>query len=262
MQLEQHKPHHGVRMKKGIRIALIFLGVAALLGVIGFVTWGLTPLGPDHEALDAMESNANVTVQDKGNFIVFTPTSNTPITGFIFYPGGHVDYRSYAPIAQEIAGHGYMVSVVRMPLSLAVFGPDRADEVITAYPNIRYWVIGGHSLGGSMAASYARKHTDNLQGLAFWASYPATSDDLSSTSLKGLSTYGSNDLVLDRDNFNATLELLPPGTIMQVIQGGNHAQFGNYGPQSGDGTATISAVDQQTQAADLTVRLLRAVEGE
>jgi len=249
-------------MKKSIRIALILLGVAALLGVIGFVTWGLTPLGPDHEALDAMESNANVTVQDKGNFVVFSPTSSTPITGFILYPGGHVDYRSYAPIAQEIASHGYMVSVVRMPLSLAVFGSDRADEVITAYPDIRYWVIGGHSLGGSMAASYARKHTDNVQGLAFWASYPATSDDLSSTSLKGLSTYGSNDLVLNRDNFNATLEFLPPGTIMQVIQGGNHARFGNYGPQSGDGTATISAIDQQTQAADLTVRLLRAVEGE
>jgi hypothetical protein len=98
--------------------------------------------------------------------------------------------------------------------------------------------------------------------LAFWASYPGTSDDLSSTSLKGLSTHGSNDLVLNRDNFNSTVSLLPPGTIMQVIQGGNHAQFGNYGVQPGDGTATISAADQQAQAADLTVRLLRAVEGE
>jgi dienelactone hydrolase len=155
-----------------------------------------------------------------------------------------------------------MVSIVKMPLSLAVFGINKADGVITAYPDIRYWVIGGHSLGGSMAASYAKKQSDKVQGLAFWASYPATSDDLSSTSLKGLSTHGSNDQVLNMDNFNATKALLPPGTIMQVIQGGNHAQFGNYGLQSGDGTATISAADQQAQAADLTVRLLRAVEGE
>jgi hypothetical protein len=209
-----------------------------------------------------MESNANVTVQDNGNFVVFTPTRNTPITGFIFYPGGHVDYRSYAPIAQKIASHGYMVAIVRMPLSLAVFGINKADKVITAYPDMRYWVIGGHSLGGSMAASYAKKHSVNVQGLALWASYPATSDDLSSTSLKGLSTYGSNDQVLNRDNFNVTMALLPPGTIMQVIAGGNHAHFGNYGPQPGDGTATISAADQQLQAAYLTVRLLRAVEGE
>src|SRR5512137_2636652 len=243
-------------MKKRVKIALKITGVVILVGIIGFIAWGLTPLGPTSEALAALESNANVTVQDKGNFIVFTPTSHIPITGFILYPGGHVDYRSYAPIAQEIASHGYRVSIVRMPLSLAVFSIDRADEVISAYPDMRYWVIGGHSLGGSMAAAYARSHSDEVQGVAFWASYPSSSDDLSTTDLKGLSTYGSNDPVLDRDNFNDTVSLLPHETIMKVIEGGNHAQFGNYGLQPGDGTATISAADQQRQAADLTVRLL------
>jgi hypothetical protein len=113
-----------------------------------------------------------------------------------------------------------------------------------------------------MAASYAKTHAGKVQGLVFWASYPSASDDLSSTALKGLSTYGSNDQVMNSDSFNATASLLPPGTILQVIQGGNHAQFGSYGPQPGDGTATISGPDQQAQAADLTVRLLRAVEGE
>ncbi|MDD1697286.1 MAG: alpha/beta hydrolase [Methanoregula sp.] len=249
-------------MKKRSKTALIIIGVLLLLGIAGFITWGLTPLGPTSEALAAMESNENVIVRDNGNFVVFTPTSNIPITGFILYPGGHVDYRSYAPVAQEIARRGYMVSIVQMPLSLAVFGISRADDVIAAYPDMRYWVVGGHSLGGSMAASYAQNHHDTVQGLVLWASYPVNSDDLSSTSLKGLSTYGSNDQVLNRDNFNATVSLLPPGTIMQVIQGGNHAQFGNYGLQPGDGTATISDTDQQMQAADLTVRLLRAVEGE
>ena len=159
-----------------------------------------------------MESNANVTVQDEGEFIVFTPTATAPVTGFILYPGGHVDYRSYAPIAQTIAGRGYMVAIVKMPLSLAVFGIDRADDVIAARPSVRHWVIGGHSLGGSMAASYARNHADQVRGIAFWASYPGSGDDLSATGLKGLSTYGSNDLVVNRENLNATLPLLPPGT--------------------------------------------------
>jgi dienelactone hydrolase len=249
-------------MKKDLTIALTITGVVLLLGLIGFIAWGMTPLGPTDEALAAMESDAVVTVQDNGNFVVFTPTLNTPITGFIFYPGAHVDYRSYAPIAQEIASHGYRVSIVRMPLSLAFFGINKADEVIAAYPDMRYWVIGGHSLGGSMAATYAKKHPVKVQGLALLASYPMTSDDLSSTGMKGLSTYGSNDQVMDRENFHATLGLLPPGTMIQVIQGGNHAQFGNYGLQPGDGTATISTADQQNQAADLTARLLRAVEGE
>lgn len=249
-------------MKKVIKILLIVLGGLLLLGIIGFVAWGLTPLGPTDEALAAMESDGVVAVQDNGDFVVFAPTTMAPITGFIFYPGGHVDYRSYAPIAREIASRGYMVSIVEMPLSLAVFGVNKADEVISAYADMRYWVIGGHSLGGSMAANYAVRNLENIQGIALWASYPASSDDLSSTDLKGLTTYGSNDLVLGMENFNATLPQLPPGTILQVIEGGNHAQFGNYGPQPGDGTATISAADQQLQTVDLMVRLIRAVEGE
>jgi dienelactone hydrolase len=249
-------------MRKSVRNALTIAGVLLFTGVILFIVWGLTPLGPAPEALAALESNALVTVRAQGDFIVFTPAGNTPITGFIFYPGGHVDYRSYAPVAQRIAARGYLVALVKMPLSLAVFGVDRADGVIASYPGIRYWVIGGHSLGGSMAASYAKAHQVSIQGVAFWASYPPEGDDLSSTDLKGLSTYGSEDQVLDMENYRATLPLLPPGSIRQVIQGGNHAQFGDYGPQPGDGTATISAADQQAQAADLTARLLRAVEGE
>jgi hypothetical protein len=249
-------------MKKRFTVAFLLIGVAVLLCLVIFIVWGMTPLGPTDEALAAMESDTVVAVRDNGNCIVFTPTSVTPITGFILYPGGHVDYRSYAPIAREIASRGYLVSIVKMPLSLAVFGVDKADDVIVASPGIRYWAIGGHSLGGSMAASYAQNNPGEVQGLVFWASYPGRSDDLSKTELKGLTIYGSNDLVLDKDNFNATLHQLPQGTIIQVITGGNHAQFGNYGLQPGDGTATISAADQQLEAADLTVRILRAVEGE
>jgi hypothetical protein len=254
-------PDGGV-MKKVLKIVLMVLAVTFLAGVIGFIAWGMTPLGPTDLALAAMESGGDVTVQDTGDFVVFTPITNQPITALIIYPGGHIDYRSYAPIARQIASRGYLVFIVRMPLSLPVFGVDKADDVITAFPEIRYWVIGGHSLGGSMAGSYAGNHSDKVQGLFFWASYPSESDDLSVTDLKGLSTYGSNDMILDRGNVNSTLVLLPPGTIRQVIEGGNHAQFGNYGPQPGDGVATISAEEQQAQATALTVRLLRAVEGE
>lgn len=246
-------------MRKGLTIALM-VAAGVLFISAGFVAWGLTPLGPTNKALAAMESDAVVAVQDQDGFVTFTPAASTPVSGLILYPGGHVDYRSYAPVAREIASQGYLVSIVKMPLSLAVFGVNSADEVIAAQPDIRSWVIGGHSLGGSMAASYAAKNPTKVQGLVFWASYPGTSDDLSSSGLKGLSTYGSNDLVLNTDMFNATLPMLPQGTIIQVIEGGNHARFGNYGPQPGDGTATISAADQQRQAADLTVQVLRAVE--
>ena len=113
---------------KIVKITLISIGVVIILGIIGVISWELNPLGPASDALAAMKSNTNVTVHDKGNFIAFTPTQIKLKTGFIFYPGGHVDYRSYAPIAQEIARRGYMVSIVRMPLSLAVFGINTATK--------------------------------------------------------------------------------------------------------------------------------------
>lgn len=247
-------------MKKVFLVILLVMAGALALSVIGFVAWGMTPLGPADQALAALESDEAVTVQDNGDFIVFTPTAHQPITALIIYPGGHVDYRSYAPIARQIASRGYLVSVVKMPLSLAIFGVNKADEVIASFPYVWYWAVGGHSLGGSMAASYAKNHVDKVQGLFFWASYPAGSNDLSTKGLKGLSIYGSKDKVLNLSNIDSTLKLLPRATISQVIKGGNHAQFGNYGPQPGDGIATISAEEQQRQATDLTVRLLRTIE--
>jgi pimeloyl-ACP methyl ester carboxylesterase len=249
-------------MNRVQKIVLLVLSCALLAGFIVFIAWGITPLGPTDQALAAMVSGGDITVQDRGDFIVFTPVTNLPVTALIIYPGGHVDSRTYAPIARQIASRGYQVSIVRMPLSLPVFGANKADEVIASFPGIRYWVIGGHSLGGSMAASYARSHPYKVQGLFLWASYPPDSENLSATDLKGLSTYGSEDLVLNMDNLNSTLVLLPSGTIKKVIEGGNHAQFGNYGPQPGDGIATISSEEQQGQATNLTVRLIRAVEGE
>ena len=183
-------------MKKGIRIALVFLGIAALLGIIGFVIWGFyTPWPSNHQALDAMESNANVTVQDKGTFIVFTPTPNTPVPVHFLSRGtcGLSILCTHRAGDRQPGIHGFPCQDAAFSGRLRSRPCRRSDHGLSGY---RVAVIGGHSLGGSMAASYAWKHTDNVQGLAFWASYPATSDDLSSTSLKGLSGYWSNDLVL------------------------------------------------------------------
>jgi len=247
-------------MKKILRIVGAGLAVILVMGLVGFVAWGLTPLGPDEHAQAALVSNTTVSVEQARDWITFTPAGGSPITGLILYPGGHVDYRSYAPVAREIAALGYQVTIPKMPLSLAVFGANRADTVIAAYPGLRYWAIGGHSLGGVMAARYAARHPGKVKGVAFWAAYPV--DDLSKTDLKGLLTYGSQDGALNLDAVQASLPLLPPGTPTQVIEGGNHAQFGDYGSQPGDKAASISPESQWQQVAELTARLLRAIEGE
>jgi dienelactone hydrolase len=245
-------------MKRWTSRILAALGIAIALAVIGFVVWGSTPQAATGEALAALTSDSTVRVK-VGPWITFTPESGSPHVGFILYPGGHVDPRAYAPLARRIASEGYQVVIVPMPLALAVFAPDRALDVIAAHPTITSWAIGGHSLGGAMAARFAHAHPEAVEGLVLWAAYPASTDDLSTTDLSVTSIYGTRDGLATGDKIDASRPLLPIDTLWVPIEGGNHAQFGDYGAQSGDGTATISAADQQSQAAEATVRALEAI---
>jgi pimeloyl-ACP methyl ester carboxylesterase len=233
--------------------------VLLLLIVLGgFVIWAETPLGPSAEALQATRSNTEVTVDTRG-WLVFKPVGKEPTTGFIFYPGGRVDARSYAPPARAIAAAGYMVVIVPMPLNLAVTAPEKASEVIAAYPQVEKWAIGGHSLGGAMAANYAYKHPDQIDGLVLWASYPASNNDLSGATLPVLSIYGSMDGVANKDKIDSSRSLLPKDTNWVVIDGGNHGQFGSYGQQPGDNVAQITPEEQQQQVVEATTAFLEGL---
>ncbi|MGD8402630.1 MAG: alpha/beta hydrolase [Anaerolineales bacterium] len=245
-------------MKFKFRYVLIGLAAILLLAVGGFVVWAANPLGPEEQALVALESDELVSVS-RGEFIVFKPTDIDPETGLIFYPGGRVDYRSYAPALREIAADGYLVVLIPAPLNLMVFAPDKADEVIPQYPHVVHWAVGGHSLGGAMAAQYAGGHVDKVEGLLLWASYPASNNDLSESGLKVLSIYGTLDMG-GMQPFDDSRALLPANTTWLVIEGGNHAQFGDYGSQPGDNPATISAADQQAQVVSATVEFLDALD--
>lgn len=236
------------------RILLTFLGLLAAF-VLGFVIWGSTPAKPMPEALTALQPDPVVRVET-GKWLVFTPTAFRPTTGFIIYPGGRVDYRAYAPVAHQIASQGYLVVIVHVPLNLAVFDPAAAADVIATYLEIQNWAVGGHSLGGSMAANFAHSHPEGVQGLVLWASYPAGSDDLSGTDLKVLSISGTLDGLSTPAKIEASRTLLPADTSFFPIAGGDHAQFGWYGAQSGDNAATISREEQQAQIIQATVEFL------
>lgn len=225
-----------------------------------FVIWALTPLGPMPEALTALESDGEVNVITKP-WLIFQSKSNSNSIGYIIYPGGRVDYRSYAPAAREIAKEGYLVVIAPMTLNLAVLSLNEAQKVMDAYPEIQSWVIGGHSLGGSMAAKFANKEPEIVQGLILWASYPASSDDLSDSNISVISIYGTNDGLATVEEINNSRPLLPENTIWISIEGGNHAQFGWYGDQSGDYPASISREDQQTQIIDASLNFLEKLLG-
>jgi hypothetical protein len=238
---------------KLLKRILLGLLVVAVVATLGFVVWAETPLGPAPEALAALESDSQVTVTT-GDFITFEPANQQPASvGFIFYPGGRVDARSYAVPLREIAAQGYLVVLVPVRLNLAFFDVNAAAPVIAAYPEIEYWVIGGHSLGGVASALFAKDHPE-ISGITFWAAYPAD-DGIKNSNLRVLSIYGTKDMA-GMDKFKETSVLNPPATQYVVIEGGNHSQFGDYGLQPGDNEATISRAEQQSQVVAAVVQFL------
>jgi predicted esterase len=242
-------------LKKILITLLVLIGAISL----GFVIWGSTPAHPMPEALSALTSSDSVTVQI-GKWLVFEPAKTTPATtGYIFYPGGRVDYRAYAPMANALAQKGFLVVIPRMPLNLAVFGIDEAADVIAAHPEISHWVMGGHSLGGSMAASYVYEHPGQIDGLVFLASYPADSNNLTAYTGSVLSISGSLDGLATPVKIEHSIGLLPTSTEWVVVEGGDHAQFGWYGPQKGDNAATLSREEQQQIVIESTTMLLNKV---
>lgn len=201
----------------------------------------------DMEAVKAFAQATAVEMQtdDNENYI-FKPEE--PTAGFIFYPGGKVEYTAYIPLMKQLASEGVMGVLVKMPFNLAVFDIDAAEGIQEQYPEIEKWYIGGHSLGGSMAAAYLEEHTDAFDGLILLGSYSTT--DLTSTDLDVLSIYGSEDRVLNAEKYEEYKVNLPEEFVEMVIDGGCHAYFGAYGMQEGDGEPGITCEEQ----TDITVK--------
>ena len=179
---------------------------------------------PLPEAYDAMESDSAVTVKtvveeawkESNFYYAFEPNKVDPTTGFIIYPGAFVDPIAYAPPAHEIAAEGYLVIIVKMPNDLSIFGANRANKIISAYDEIEKWIIGGHSMGGSSACSYAKDFTENVVGVVLWASYPTEIFRIDDKDLKAISIYGTKNPNLE--NFEASAEHLPPDTPFVKIE--------------------------------------------
>lgn len=239
-------------MKQNWRIVAAVSTAALFMLVAAFVFWSSDAIPANDTALQAMNSDSQVSVSPENGWVVFYPAENPrPETGFIFYPGGKVDYRAYAPVLKLIAARGYFVVVVPVPLNLAFFDVSAASRVEAAYPEIKNWFVGGHSLGGVASASYASSHKE-IRGVVFWASYPAD-DSLKTENIPAVSIYGTNDGLATGEKIDETKALLLPDTKFVAIEGGNHSQFGSYGLQSGDKEAGISPESQWTQTANATV---------
>ena len=208
----------------------------------------------DMEAIEAYVPNKIVEMQKlEDDTIVFAPDNAT--TGFIFYPGGKVEYTAYIPLMKALASEDILCVLVEMPFNLAVFDVNAADGIQEKYPEIENWYIGGHSLGGSMAAAYLADNEEEFDGLILLGSYSTA--DLSGTDLDVLSIYGREDKVLNLEKYEANKVNLPDDFSEVVIDGGCHAYFGMYGAQEGDGTPSITNEEQINLTTDAIVGIFR-----
>lgn len=222
--------------------ALVPIVIVCLLFVFGFAYMSDVSRASD-DALRCLSDTEEVRVV-RGSDEVFLDGPGEE-DALIFYPGGKVEFTAYAPLLHQIAAEGTDCFLVKMPLNLAILGKNRAEDVMREHDYQR-WYLGGHSLGGAAASMFAADHS--VDGLILLAAYPTSPVDE-----RTLELYGSEDGVLNQEKRERGDAYLPEGSVVEVIPGGNHAQFGSYGSQRGDGEATISRAEQQA----LTVQKIR-----
>ncbi|HOG52440.1 MAG TPA: alpha/beta fold hydrolase [Bacillota bacterium] len=219
------------KTNRRLKISLVVAASLAVLLSSAFFIYVSDYYRADDVANAILQSDAVTRAQK--NLIVL-PSVTPSDTALIFYPGAKVECFAYLPILEKIKRNCDITCIlVRMPFNLAIFAKDYADAVIEQFPHIKNWYIAGHSMGGAMASAYASEHQDSIKGLILlgayiYGGYPAG---------KALTVYGSfNTTVADKVDYTENVV---------IIEGGNHAQFGNYGRQKGDPDATISREEQQ-----------------
>ncbi|MEB3223405.1 MAG: alpha/beta hydrolase [Candidatus Sericytochromatia bacterium] len=187
------------------------------------------------------------------------PLGGPPRRGVVFYPGGNVDPRAYAPLARAWALAGYLVCIPAMPRRMAIFAPNRASDVMARHPAVSGWVVGGHSLGGVAASLYASWHPRRVSGLMMLATVPGPFVDLSRRTWPALSVYGTHDPRVPLVEIAATARRLPPASRLIGITGANHGQFGDYGPHPRDAEAAITRAEQHSRIIEATRAWLDAL---
>ena len=243
-------------LKRWILIALAIILAGTLIWGISWATYSRPPLP---EALTALESDDLVEVS-QDPWLTFTPTGDIK-AGLIFYPGGRIDPRGYAPLLREIASEGYLVVVPSMPINMAIFDTNAADEIIDHFSKINSWGIAGHSVGGTSAAIYTANNPGKIAGLAIWASYPPNNTDLSGANFPVYSIYGELDSRVDRPAIKERKNIMPPDTVYLEIPGGDHHQFGSYLIDPDQDHSTTPRVVQQEQIIEGTLDMLAEISG-
>jgi pimeloyl-ACP methyl ester carboxylesterase len=216
---------------------------------------------------NTLRSNDEVSVLTDATGLTFLPASPKGHAALIFICGSGIAAEAYAPLLRPIAEEGFPVFVVKLPYRFAPLESHkqaavaRAYRVIAAHPEVEKWVIAGHSLGAALAARMARVGSESLSALVLVATTHPKDYDLSFLRIPVTKIYASNDGVAPPDRVLANRGLLPSHTKWVEIVGGNHSQFGRYGHQLFDGTATIRREEQEALTRSAILHVLAEAGG-
>lgn len=248
-------------MKKFLKIAAGLLLILVAGAGTWLWLWGESrhaSAGPD--AIAALSSDGQVVVEE-GEYLVFRPGAEPAPMGVIFYPGASCDVRGYAPVLRRLAAAGYLVVDVDMPLEFAFLAPNRALDVQEAFPEVKHWVLIGHSLGGAMAAAFVYNHPDSVEGLVIWDSFPAPNNSLAGYGRPVWHVHRARPDGSAPEAFTRRRELFPEDSTWVPIPGGIHMYFGDFegGGYVEDWEPSISRKEQQDIAVAATLAALQAM---
>lgn len=239
-------------MKKILTRISLALSLVIVLAIIAFYSWAIETYEPSEELREFVQLDEVMRVDDA---LVFEPDEAVRSgVGLVLYPGAKVDRAAYSYYAQQLMNEGVTVVIPTMRLNFALFSPNVASAYIEQFSHVERWIVGGHSLGGVAAAMFAAEH--EVDGLVLLAAYSSDGTDLREATFPVLSLSAEYDGLTTRADIEASKERLPAQTMFVEIAGGNHAQFGMYGAQKGDGTATISVIEQQQAMVTHTLQWL------
>ena len=105
-----------------------------------------------------------------------------------------------------------------------------------------------------MAAFYAAGQEEEIDGAILLAAYPTKK-----THADTVIIYGTEDHVLNLSRVEEAENLVTGVYREYTISGGNHAQFGDYGEQAGDGKAEITPQEQQEQTIEAIREFLLSI---
>ncbi|MER3389042.1 MAG: alpha/beta hydrolase [Microcella sp.] len=242
------------------RVRAIGLGAlgALIVVIFGFTLWANSPYRADRTATLEVFGNPAISVSTVDEGVLLEPVGDAAATGeqvgLVVVPGARVDAWAYLyQMSGIVEQSGVTVLITRPPLNLAFFDLRGLDELTTAAPGVERWFLAGHSLGGVRACLMAQDA--EVEGVVLLGSYCA--NDLSDTGLAVLSVAAENDGLTELETISDTADLLPGDARFEVIEGANHAAFGDYGPQSGDGERTITSAQMREQLTALLAELVR-----